>query len=140
MNIKDLNILLVNIIDKRIELNLLDYNDAEYDQVEEELHDLEDDLVDKFGDELEKVFQKIHQQYCPDTDVLSPIAYLAKQYMVAGENKDGTLTYGIENKSQGLLVDSDKYEEARLLLLPNPPRMLLLGNHGKEIKEVWKSE
>ena len=62
-------------------LKKLDYNNPKYDDLEEELHDLEDSLHVKFGDFLEEILQNVHDKYCPDTDVLFPIAYLAKSYL-----------------------------------------------------------
>ena len=37
-----------------------------------------DAFQDKFGEFLEEVLQDIHDEHCPDSDVLMPIAHLAK--------------------------------------------------------------
>ncbi len=133
MNIQELNTSLVTIIQKKQELATLPYNDDRYDEVEEELHDLEDDFNDTYGQNLEEVLADVHQKICPDTDVLLPTAYLPDALGADGQvNITGKL---------GVWVDSDEYpnKEARLLLVPNPTRFML--SVGKTVrKEVWNAE
>jgi hypothetical protein len=133
MNIQELNNSLVTLIQKKQELSKLSYNDERYDDVEEELHDLEDEFNDNFGEYLEDVLGDVHAQVCPDTDVLLPTAYLPDAM-----NGDGQVE--ITGK-EGVWVEADAYpnKEARLLLVPNPMRIFL--SVGKNVRqEVWKSE
>jgi hypothetical protein len=67
MDVKALDQALVNIVKKREELSKIDYNNPKYDDLEEELHDLEDDFQDEYGNFLEQALQTVHDQYCPDT-------------------------------------------------------------------------
>ena len=132
MNIKDLNSSLIAIIQKKQELGKLTYDDDRYDDVEEELHDLEDDFNEKFGDYLEDILTQVHDKVCPDTDVLLPTAYLPTQ--LAGD--DNTTI----SAQEGVWVDTEEFpdREARLVLVPNPTRLIL--SVGKNIrKEVWKA-
>ena len=76
MDIKGLDKALQQIVDCRAELSKIDYNNPKYDDLEEKLHDLEDNFQDEYGDFLEDALQGIHDKYCPDNDVLLPIAYL----------------------------------------------------------------
>ena len=69
-----------------------------YDELEEELHDLEDALMETHGEEMENVIQDVHDRICPDTDVLLPIAYLAKAYVPA-QSEDGKDTYEVHFES-----------------------------------------
>lgn len=134
MDVKELDKALQQIIAKRNELAKLDYNNPEYDDLEEELHDLEDDFQDEFGEYLEEVLQEIHDKLSPDTDVLYPIAYIAKAYIVNGNNE-----FAIE-PSEGVYVEVDKYpgKETKLAIVPNPIRVIL--NIGKEKQEiVWSA-
>ena len=119
MDIKSIDKALQGIIELREELNKIDYNDPKYDDLEENLHNSEDEFQDKYGDQLEKVLQEIHDKYCPDTDVLLPIAYLG----------------------EGVYVDLDKYpgKEARLNLVANPLQIVLkVGKDNQQV--VWKGE
>ncbi len=114
------------------ELSGLDYNDERYDEVEEKLHDLEDNFVEKFGDFLEEVLHNVHDEYCPDNDVLLPIAYLAKEYSISSDNQ-----YDVAPNS-GVFVDADDYpgKNTRLVLIPNPLRIVM--NIDKENREtLW---
>jgi hypothetical protein len=114
---------------QRNELAKIDYNNPKYDDLEEKLHDLEDDLQEAFGDYLEGVLQEIHDEYCPDSDVLHPVAYLAKTYQVNGSEFHVSGT-------DGVFVEMDDYpgKETKLVLVPAPLRVIL--NIGKEKQQV----
>lgn len=119
MNVKELDAGLREMEKKKAELSKLHYNDPKYDDLEEELHDLEDDFQDKYGEDLEEALQKIHDALCPDNDVLMPIAYLGK----------------------GVPVEVNKYpgKDTRLVLLANPPRIILFI--GKEKQDtLWTAK
>src|SRR5688500_2248926 len=105
MDIKSLDSALQSIEKKRDELSKLNYNNQQYDDMEEQLHDMEDDFQDKYGDYMEEALQNIHEEVCPDNDVLMPIAYLGK----------------------GVFVETEKYpdKDTKLILASNPPRIVL---------------
>ena len=136
MNAQELDQDLVNIIKVKNKLAQIDYNDSAYDQVEEDLHDKEDDFIDKYGDYLEEALRKVHQEHCPDTEVLLPIAYLAKKYVRGNGDSVFDVTH-----DEGVLVDADQYPDklTRLVLVPSPTRLMLqIGKSARE--EVWNSE
>jgi hypothetical protein len=119
MDVKALDKSLLEILKKREELSKLDYSNPKYDDLEEEVHDLEDDFQDQFGEYVEAAFQEIHDELCPENDVLLPIAYIGK----------------------GVPVEVDKYEgkDTKLILMPSPTRIILIG--GKEKEEVlWTAK
>lgn len=137
MNTEALDKMLVEIVEKKNTLSQLNYNDKNYDQVEEELHDLEDDFIDEYGEYLEDVLADIHDELCPDNDVLLPIAYLANKYVKKESN--GQVTYHAADG--GVLVDVDEYPDklTRLVLVPRPTRLVLqIGKNHEE--QVWKAE
>ena len=105
MDVKALDRALLEIVRKREELSKVNYNDPTYDNLEEQLHDLEDDFQDEYGEYLEGALQQVHDEYCPDNDVLMPIAYLG----------------------QGIPVEVDKLpgKDTRLTLAPSPTRVIL---------------
>ncbi len=86
MDTKALDKAIQEIAVRRNELKKIDYNNPKYDDLEEELHDLEDALHVKFGEYLEEALQEVHDKLCPDTDVLFPTAYLDKTYVISPEN------------------------------------------------------
>lgn len=119
MDIKALDKALQEIVKKREELGKIDYNNPKYDDLEEQLHDLEDEFQDHYGEYLEEALQDVHDELCPDNDVLMPIAYLGK----------------------GVFVEVDKYpgKDTKLILAPNPPRIVLsLGKDKQEV--VWTAK
>lgn len=119
MDIKALDADLQAIEKKQAELGKLDYNNPKYDDLEEQLHDMEDDFQDKWGDFLEQALQEIHDKICPDNDVLLPIAYMGK----------------------GVIVEVDKYpgKDTKLVLMSNPPRIVLtIGKDKQEV--VWTAK
>ncbi len=135
MDVKALDTALLEIIKSRQELAKLDYNNPAYDDLEEKLHDLEDDFQETFGDDLERALQDIHDEYCPDSDVLVPIAYIAKKYQISASNE-----YSVAN-TEGVFVEMDDYagKDTKLAILPNPPRIVLnIGNEKQQI--VWTAK
>jgi hypothetical protein len=116
MDVKAMDQALLKIVQKQEELNKIDYNNPRYDDLEEELHDLEDQFQDNYGDFLEEALQKVHNEYCPDNDVMMPIGYIG----------------------QGVPVEVDKMpgKDTRLLLAPSPVRIILsVGEEAQEV--VW---
>ena len=119
MDIKSLDSALQAIELKRVELSKLNYNNPKYDDLEEELHNMEDDFQDNYGEYLEGTLQNIHEELCPDNEVLMPIAYLGK----------------------GVFVEVEKYEgkDTKLILASNPPRIVLaIGKDKQEV--VWTAK
>jgi hypothetical protein len=133
MNIQELDQELLALFEKRIELSQMGYDHKNYDDVEEELHDLEDDFNDKYGDYLEGILEDIHKEYCPESDVLLPTAYLAKSFKIA---PDGSIEVG-KNAGVEVELEADPAANAKLLLLPTPVRIVL--QVGKNKKIVWKA-
>lgn len=119
MDVKALDQALVKLVKKREELSKINYNNPKYDELEEELHDLEDEFQDEYGDFLEEALQQVHDEYCPDNDVLMPIGYIG----------------------QGVPVEVDKLpgKDTRLVLAPSPLRIILSVDKDKQ-QVVWSSD
>lgn len=119
MNADTLNASIVALLLKKQELNKLDYNDERYDDFEEELHDMEDDFNEEYGDYLEDVLEEVHGKIKSDADILLPTAYLASSL----NNTELT-----EEEQEGVWVESDSFPgvEMRLVIVANPPRILLV--------------
>ena len=139
VNIQGLETKLAHIAEKKNQLNALSYSDENYDLLEEELHNLEDNFMQEYGTYLEEALADVHDELCPDSDVLLPIAYLAKKYVKKGVNTDGTPFYDV-TLDEGVIVDVDDYPKdlTRLVLVPGPTRLLLqVGNRMRE--QVWRA-
>ncbi len=120
------------IIEKKIFLKSLEYADLRYDIVEEELHKLEDIFLSNYGDYLETILKEVHQKYCPDNQVLLPIAYFANNYT----KKDNT--YQLAPK-EGVLVKTDVFTEkvGRMAFVTTPFRIVMQSLSKSEELELW---
>jgi hypothetical protein len=137
---KSINSDLLEIVEKKVLLSTMTYDHKNYDDVEEELHDLEDDFLDEHGDFFEDIISDVHEKIKSDSDVLLPIAYLGSRYSKAEKNKDGSVRYEAEF-GEGVVIETELYpkDETRLVLIPNPLRMeLLVGKSKKQI--VWEAK
>jgi hypothetical protein len=135
MDVKELDKAIQEIAKRRNALSKIDYNNPKYDDLEEELHDLEDSLQVKYGEYLEEILQDVHDKYCPDTDVLYPIAYLAKTYAISDKNE-----FTVTNK-EGVFVEVDSIpgKDTKLVIVPNPMRVILnVGVSQQQV--VWTAK
>lgn len=139
MNIQEIDRALERIVEQRNALSKLSYDDERYDELEDQLHDLEDQFLAKHGKVMKEVISEVHDEYCPDVDVLSPLSYIASEYKKTGQNAQGNL-YDTDH-NQGLVVDLDDYpgKNTRLVLIPNPLRMVLHID-ARTRKEVWRAK
>jgi hypothetical protein len=131
---------LIQIALKRNELNRLQYNCPEYDSVEDELHEMEDQFNQDHGKTLEDAIASVHNILCPDTEVMLPIAYIAKKYLVTPDEETGMINFD-PPAEEGFLIDSLDHpgQIMRLVLVPNPVRILLQSENNVKL-EVWKDQ
>jgi hypothetical protein len=139
MNWEKIDQELTEIVQQRNQLSALEYSDESYDDLEEQLHDLEDDFNENYEDILEPELEKIYSKLKSDSDVLLPTAYLANYYQEMLPDAKGSITYEVSG-DQGVPIESDQLGKVdlRIVLIPNPTRFVLLIN-GKQLKELWKS-
>ena len=139
MNWEKIDQELTEIVQQRNQLSALEYSDENYDDLEEQLHDLEDDFNENYEDILEPELEKIYSKLKSDSDVLLPTAYLANYYEEMLPDAKGSITYEVSG-NQGVPIESDQLGKVdlRIVLIPNPIRFVLLIN-GKQLKELWKS-
>jgi hypothetical protein len=137
---KALNAELIEIVEKKVLLSSMTYDNKNYDEVEEELHDLEDDFIEEHGEFLEDIIADVHETIKSDNDVLLPIAYLGQRYTKKDKNPDGSVRFEAEF-GEGVIIETEKYpnKEARLVLVPSPVRLeLLIANAKREV--VWEDK
>lgn len=139
MNWEKLDKELTEIVEKKNQLSAMDYSDEKYDDLEEAIHDLEDDFNENYEAVLEKEFEKIYTRLKSDTDILLPTAYIANKYKPVLPDANGVVTYEVTGR-EGVPIESDQFDrqDVRLVLVPNPVRILMIIN-GKPLKDIWKS-
>ncbi len=130
---------LTGIVERRIALSKITYADPEYDDIEEELHDLEDDLNEEFGERLEAELEKIYAKLSSDNEVLLPSAYLANNYRPLLPDANGIVSYEVKGP-EGVPVESEQFDgqDVRIVLIPNPARFVMQIN-GVSLKDLWRS-
>ena len=133
MDIKALDQAIQEIAIRRNELKKIDYSNPKYDDLEEELHDLEDAFQVKYGEYLEEALQEVHDKLAPDTDILFPVAYFAKAYTVNANNEYSVTT------AEGVYVEIDSMpgKETKLVIVPNPLRIILNTKEKQQV--VWSA-
>ncbi len=139
MDLNQLDKDLTAITELRIQLSKITYADPEYDDIEEQLHDLEDHFNDVYGDELEAELEKIYDALDSDNEVLLPSAYLANSYTPMLPDANGVVTYEVKGR-EGVPIESEQFDgqDVRIVLVPNPARFVMQIN-GKSLKDLWRS-
>ncbi|MFD2035971.1 hypothetical protein ACFSKL_14295 [Belliella marina] len=139
MDLNKLDQDLTAIVEKRIALSKITYADERYDDIEEELHDLEDDFNEEYGDELESELEKIYAKLKSDNDVLLPSAYLANAYTPMLPDARGIISYEVKG-AEGVPIESEQFDkqDVRIVLIPNPTRFVMQIN-GLSLKDLWRS-
>lgn len=140
MDLNQLDTDLTEIIELRIKLSQKNYADPDYDDLEEQLHDLEDDFNDDYGDYLENKLEKIYETLNSDNDILLPSAYLANNYVPMQADAKGVISYQVKGK-EGVPIESEQFDgqDVRVVLVSNPARFIMQIN-GKSLKDLWRSK
>ncbi|MDB4448273.1 hypothetical protein N9119_03465 [Roseivirga sp.] len=128
------------IADKINELDEMNYSDERYDDFEEQLHDMEDEFLEEFGQDLEEAIAEVHDEFCPDNDVLLPVAYFAKNYIRNQKDHKGRYSYDIEY-GEGVPVTVDDFpdQEVKIVLVPGPTRLIVtVGETAKQV--AWRAQ
>ncbi|MDW3191714.1 MAG: hypothetical protein R8G66_05095 [Cytophagales bacterium] len=135
MNIEKLNQAFVEIAEKKIELTRFDVQEPQYDAVLAEIHTMEENFQLTYGTYVEEVLFNVHDEYCPDNEVLLPSAYMASAYLRSSNDR---VVYDVEN-DQGIIVEADDFPgvKARLVLIPGPTRLILQGEKSEFKETVW---
>ena len=140
MHTAELNTRLHELLDQRLRLKNLGYDHPDYDPAEEQLEAAEDAFVETYGAAFEQILQQVHEQFCRRSDVLLPTAYLPRtQYTGEVDAETGLEEYEI-GEDDGVWVTLNDFPDldAKLVLLPSPPRLVLVSVAGSQ--EVWVSE
>jgi len=130
MSYKRLNSDLIDLIDLRNELHEMAFNDPQYDDLEDELHDFEDTFNRRYQELIEPVLIRIHKKLSPEIPHLIPTAYVANHYEYLSE----TDTYETDGTS-GVVLENEQGKKFRLTFVPNPTRLLLTSS--KDMQVVW---
>lgn len=132
MNIKNLDQALVEIAEKKNQLYEYNQKELTYKELQGEVDQLLAEFQTNYGAYLEEALFNVHDEYCPDDEVLKPMAYLAAHYPQSDH------TFDVE-ADQGIPVAADDFPgiNARLVLVPRPTRLVLQGQEASFKETVW---
>ncbi|GAB4337130.1 MAG: hypothetical protein OHK0038_15460 [Flammeovirgaceae bacterium] len=138
MNYDEISIALSNIIEKRAELSKHSLPTPEYKNLKAELQKMEEDFLRRFGSTLHEILLDVHDEYAPDIEVLPVLQYIGKEYKKIGQNEWG-IRYDVDY-NQGVYVEVDDFldKNTKLVLVPNPLRVILNIEDGVR-QTVWSS-
>ncbi len=139
MDISKLNDDLTKIVELRNMVSETGLEKNLMEKTEKDLGKSESRFLKEYGIYLEEVLKDVHDEICPDDTVLSPLEYLANKYIDTGNKRDGRKVYEVEN-TEGVTVGVDDYpgKETKLVILPNPVRIMLLVDHYDR-EELWRA-
>lgn len=139
MDIARLNEDLTKIVELRNMVSELDLEKNLMEKTEKELIKSESQFLKQYGIYLQEVLKDVHDEICPDDNVLSPMEYLADKYIDTGNKRDGRKVYEVEN-DEGVAVGVDDYpnKDTKLVILPNPVRIMLIVDR-KDREELWRA-
>ncbi len=126
---------LLEIIDKKEASEKLT-NEQERKEAANNIRNLRSKFLEQHGEQLRSILEEVYDDLSPDSSVNPPLDYLANHYKLIGTNEKGNV-YDV-NHQEGVPIDTDEYGEnpTKLVILPNPLRVILnIDAHTRE--EVW---
>ncbi len=142
MDFKKINQQLIELIDLNQQLEKMNYNDPSYDDLEDKIHAIQDDLNQKHGAFFEKIITGIYKQLNSDDEILNFTDYIARTYKKSTETEFGTQylvdpddSISINFKHESL---KGKVLEGNLYFKPNPLRIAFLL--GAQERILWNCE
>lgn len=142
MDFKKINAQLIELIDLNQQLEKMNYNDPAYDKLEDNIHDVQDDLNNKYGAFFEKIVSGIYKQLNSDDEILNFTDYIARTYKKSTENELGTQYIVDPDDSIAVTFKHEsikgKIFEGNLYFKPNPLRIAFLL--GTQERILWNCE
>lgn len=134
MNISNLNQAFIEIAEKKNQLFHCKKTDKMYESLNEEIAKLEEDFQYAYGAYIEEALFNVHDEFCPDNEVMKPKSYMASTYLEG----DGNHQFDVP-PSEGIAVEADDFPgiNARLVLVPGPTRLVLQGQTVPFKETVW---
>lgn len=121
MEIEKLNEAITEIAEKRAALAKIKKGDERYDLIKNDLDHLEAEFKENFYADMNEILYHVHDEFCPDNEVWSPIKYFAEEYTIG----DGGKYTAAQDQGLKVQVDDFNGKECRLVVLPSPARIEL---------------
>ena len=140
MNSSDqhLNYLLLEIAKTRNKLNFLSFDSTHYDLYEDLLHDLENELMEIYGNYLHSTLSLIYHQYRIKDQMMNPLAFIPWEFTITS----GASELNVETRPEhSLAVSTSQFpdESIKLALLPSPVRFVVYLQKNRKGMVVWQA-
>lgn len=137
MNIRNLNQAFIEIAEKKNLLKQCKKGDYRYNSLNQEIVNLEEKFQYAYGAYIEEALFNVHDEFCPDNEVLKPASYMASNYFQG----DGPNQFDVA-QNEGINVEADDFPgiRAKLVLVPGPTRLVLQGQTIPFKETVWQAK
>jgi hypothetical protein len=144
MDFRLLNEKVLELIKLNEKLENISYNDSQYDELEDKVYEMQDELNDKYGKHFDEILSNVYKQLGSKDELLNFTDYIAKTYLVSGaKNPDGSNKFD-EVPEDCIIITArpealqGKKLDGKIYLKPNPLRLgFAIGKHERI---VWTSE
>lgn len=113
---------------------MLEAASGEYDSIRRLFEKMSSYFNAKYGMTMEQIMFEIYDELCPDDEVKPINEYLASHYQKNHEGYDAPLDEGVV-----VHLDDFNFKEGRLILLPNPARIVLQDPQSHHREVLWEA-
>jgi flagellar hook-associated protein FlgK len=129
MNFNDLNKKIETIIDLNIQLSAMDYSNPSYDEFEDNIHDLQDEINDKFGDDFDLILDELYEKFNITDETMFLADYIAGKYEAIEANKFGKQFLADVETAAIVEIDNPKLAGKKvntaIYIKPNPLSIIM---------------
>ena len=125
---------LLDLVEVKNRVSMLNETSNEYDSIRRLFEKMSEYFNVKYGVTMEQIMFEIYDELCPDDEVKPIGSYLASHYKKGKEGYDTTLDEGVV-----VHLDDFSFKEGRLILLPNPARIVLQDPATSHREVLWQA-
>jgi uncharacterized protein YlaN (UPF0358 family) len=144
MDFRVVNEKILKLISLNEDLENISYSDPRYDELEDKVYGLQDEINDNYGKKFDEIMSEVYKQLGSKDEILNFTDYVAKTYLISGSKlADGSLKFDeVPEDCISITVRPEalqgKKVDGKIYLKPNPLRIgFAIGKHERI---VWSSE
>lgn len=125
---------LIDLVEVKNRVSSLENASREYDSIRRLFEKMSEYFNAKYGVTMEQIMFEIYDELCPDDEIQPIDKYLASHYDKRSEEYDAPLDEGVV-----VHLDDFSFKEGRLILLPNPARIVLQNPETSHREILWQA-
>lgn len=125
---------LIDLVEVKTRVSTLTETSREYDSIRRLFEKISQYFNLKYGMTLEQVMFEIYDELCPDDEVKPIEEYLASHYEKGNDGYEASSDEGVV-----VHLDDFSFKEGRLVILPNPARIVLQDPQTKHQEILWEA-